>query len=224
MALEPKNVDQRTRNIIFGFIREAQELLPSIDDNPYYIIPTVIIFKCIEFYHLIEYFVECGSKMTIEDKLTLISGHTDFTGYGMMKIPSYNNAKTYEWKVKINNIKEKGGLVCIGIIDATNDTKETQFQTESCPLYAIESCKHNGIDLWTKDNGDWYNLDLGAGDILTIILNMKTATISFLINGVDNNNMLSRDVVQAKDLEYRLAVTMRRVETSVTLLYFNKYE
>ena len=43
-----KQIDDKTKYTVFGYIRNIQQLLPS--NSQFYIIPDLVIYKCIKFY------------------------------------------------------------------------------------------------------------------------------------------------------------------------------
>ena len=56
--------DQRYKDMVFGFIKRVQNLLPCTV-NPYYTIPSSIGDIVSSYYKPIEYFTDHGDKMTI---------------------------------------------------------------------------------------------------------------------------------------------------------------
>ena len=59
-----KSIDPKIQSVVYGFIRDAQKMLPA-DNNPYYIIPELIIYLVLRFYYLSFRFDICTSNMDV---------------------------------------------------------------------------------------------------------------------------------------------------------------
>ena len=46
-----KNIHQQIKDIVYGYIKNAQLLFDNIDDNPYFIIAQLIKDICLIYYH-----------------------------------------------------------------------------------------------------------------------------------------------------------------------------
>ena len=203
--------------LVWGYLR-AIELLCHMT------VPNEIYDMIYLYQKVCEYFAECGAGIKIlEDKMTInfITRTSNYTAYGVVRIPSYQNNKKYIWNMKVNNIaSDGGGLICVGIVDAKQNRLWTQFQTDSCPLYSVESETESGcLVKWDKNGSEDTTVTIANGDVLHMILDMKEKTVQFMVNGKDEG-VIFKDVEQKKDLEYKLAVTMKRTDTSVTFKDF----
>ena len=70
-----KHICQRDKDIIIGYIREAQSLLPN-DNNPYYNIPEIVGITTMLYFHLAEYFEFHGDGLEISDDKRMITYKT----------------------------------------------------------------------------------------------------------------------------------------------------
>lgn len=92
-----KDVDEITKLIIFGYIRDSEKLLKSSQHKLFHYIPPLITSICILYYNEPEQFEIAGDGIVISDDKTSIkkdeywSWHN--TSYGTLIIPSTNNCK-----------------------------------------------------------------------------------------------------------------------------------
>ena len=103
--LNLKHINIKCKYLVFGYIREAQLLLPN-KSNPYFNIPSLITHLCIQYYWS-EYFKIAGYNMCISpDKKYLITSGEIQLKYAKllrnMQTFAINNAK-YAY-LKINDI------------------------------------------------------------------------------------------------------------------------
>eukprot|EP01083_Nonionella_stella_P261683 890678_1 len=62
-----KNIDQETKCLVFGFLREVQELSKNEKDHSYQI-PLVITHLCLLYYYLPEHFARSGHHIKVLNK------------------------------------------------------------------------------------------------------------------------------------------------------------
>ena len=204
--------------LVWGYIRSIESLL-------YMAIPVDIYDMIYSYGNISEYFIHCGSGIIISlDQMTVdfVTNISSYTAYGVVRIPSYKNNKKYIWSIRANNIAEDG-LICIGIVDATQNRSFTQFHTDSCRLYGVESNCDDGLLIWDKRGSQNMYLmpRINDSDILTIILDMKIKRIRFKVNGYYGDKVVAvKRIEKERNLEYKLAVTMKGDRTSVTLNSF----
>ena len=209
--IELNKIDDETVYLVHGFIHYTEKSLNII-------IPEPIFLILMSFYYISEYFKVCGEGMKITDNFTVRASATgDCTAFGATIIPS-NNDNTYIWKVKINGIATFGGLICIGIVDNKCELINDQYSTSDYDLYAVES----GITSFKfiRGDADYIKQPFKGGDIIKLILNMKKQTFTVMTMNDNDPGITYTNVKKASYLDYKLAVTMRRLETSVTILNF----
>ena len=189
------SIDQRTKDIVNGYIHKVQTLICGHDNNPYFIISDLIISLCIIYYYQSEYFSVWGSEMMIKssylEKQNIVemrSGNWN-TAYGNLQI----NAKNYsnsilKWKIKILN----DAWMCFGL-DASNKkylravfwSRQAAKDGNKFYCYRSDGFKYSHNNTLTVQYGERYGGDYHAGDEVTLELNVKHKTIKFYKNSED---------------------------------------
>ena len=131
-------VDERTENLVYGFVHEL-ETLYKLTSN----IPKAIIRLCVLFYFQTEYFEKAGNKMIISGDKNDIIFKTARTwncyAFGVNWIDS-NKQDIIKWTVKITKNKSHNGVV-IGIAskdtDINGDVSENRNDGPSYFLHQI---------------------------------------------------------------------------------------
>ena len=73
---EAKQARQKDKDLTFGFLREAQLLLPH-DQNPHYRIPKIVEFITVLYAHMIEHFEDFGSTLKISENQMSVEYHSE---------------------------------------------------------------------------------------------------------------------------------------------------
>ena len=193
-----KKIDQRIQFIVFGFIRDAQILLPSID-KPYNIIPDLVTYIVLNFYYQCDYFDTFSKNryQCLNENRTKLGGKSGQTGtaYGS-EVLVCNSNYIYEYKFKI--LFKKGWIV-IGIDTANNECIHSDFYFEDRSSYAYAT----GGGVWangvlTTKYGDTYH----ANDIIEMIIDMKSMNICW-----KNNDQQYKTInIKPTEINYRIAV------------------
>ena len=118
-----KYINQHIQDCVNGFIRESRKELPL--NNPYYDIPSLIIYTCILYYHLNEHFTKHGPNVILSknDSVIMIKkganiiNNVDYdTIYGNIKI-NLNEPYLCQWTFKVLSLHyvELDDEICFGI-------------------------------------------------------------------------------------------------------------
>ena len=93
-----KDVDQRTKDIVIGYIKQCQKLLP-FKNNSYYNIPPLIEHVCIYYYWIKEYFTDHGDSIILNDDKNIATNTVDSyeTVYGNILIKRIDNLYQIKW-------------------------------------------------------------------------------------------------------------------------------
>ena len=217
-------VEERTKLIIFGFIRKEQEILTKLHpNNPFYIIAQLIIHHIIYYYNDPEYFSKTGDHAEIsDDKLSVTVKKRGYvTCYGNNIIPS-TCKMIHCWKFHV----EQPGFNCcgIGIDEAPGICTDSDFykQTDKT-YYAFENSarKYSNSDSDEYHIGEDYGASYCVNSTIEMILNLIDGTLSYSVNGIDHG--ICFKVKQENELNYVMAVTMYLHQQKITLLkYSNK--
>ena len=125
---------QRDKDVIFGFIRNAQRLLP-FKENPYYTIPALVAYVVLPYFAAIEYFTKHGTAMTLsDDKFTCKNNRRTWsTVYCAFDINDKTNYNKVIWDLLIN-IPKSETLAVLGI-DGSNKNFPDKSINNSNVLY-----------------------------------------------------------------------------------------
>ena len=189
-----KNIQQIHKNVVYGYIRNVQNTVFSENNDPFYIIPKLIIRLCLLFwYEAMDEFDPklCSKNMKISNDKKTVSMKTNGSSscYGSIIIDSTIKNVEYIWKIK--NIGDNAA-VYIGIDNSnakwTEDYFDNQHEKASYAygLYLGKICQWNA----TKKSGA---PRAKKGDIVTMILKFgtKKATLDIKVNDGDNFRICS---------------------------------
>ena len=216
-----KNIDQVTKDIVFGYIRQCEiNLLPN--NNTFFNISSLIKFICIIYYWRQEYFTSHGSCSKLNDEKDIVT-NTEYktnTVYGNINI---NNKISciYLWTFKIINWWIPTGQIFIGIDSSNKKFIEKNFTShynhKNPVYYAFDS---DGYKISTDDQ--WADNEYGkqckSGDIVKMEVNILNKTITFYIN--DKCYGIAYKNIDFENKTYNMAVSMHGSTDSVQLIAF----
>eukprot|EP01084_Bolivina_argentea_P285066 488757_1 len=239
-----KSIDQRTKQIVFGYMRRHEHLLIS-DITPHIsnTIPPLVVYCCLIYYWLNEYFdtnlfvtnpigiTRTRNNPTIAPDNKMTIQHLSYgmaTCWGYQTISSMENCK-YRWNLKINNHNYTRSLL-IGITENDvlhgsifyhkfhrNTYKQRQYIHYIYNSYTGFKKSHKP---WTISNRKWYwqpyGTKFGAGDIIGIELDLQKRTLSFFVNGI-SQGIAFDNIETVDDIQYKLVVNMQ-TDDNITLI------
>ena len=210
-----KTVNQETEDTVCGFIRGCRAELPP--NNPYFDIPRLVIYECILYYRIDEWFSEYHGDLiqVSDDNMTAsmkegadeseyhtIFGHVpiDFCGHFV-----------YEWTIKIIKCPEHDPddvdsdyEIAIGISMKTAEKGENHMMDSKGDTY----CFHRGGRKESSNGIDSYcTQKYGQNDTLKMSLDTKDKTLRYYLNDVDLGTAFK--VECADDITLFMAVSMR---------------
>ena len=210
-------IDEKTKLIIFGYIRNEQKILNSNHpNNSFYTIAQLIIYHILCYYHEPEYFTTNADNIILsDDKRTItVTQRMDTTCYGVNIIPSTNKS-IHKWKFSIF----KPGYNCcgVGIDEAPGICINTDFyKQKNKENYAYI----NSGTKWSKGYmNNRYGDNYRAGDILDMILDLYDGNLSYSVNNV--NQGICYKIKQDKSVNYIMAVSVYSKDQSVKLLKYS---
>ena len=187
-----KSIDQRTKDLISGFIRNvaAQLQLKSATFN----IPELIYYICALFYYLTDKWNRdrTSSKYIISEDNVTIESIEVYDVHYMAFLTTVAMQGQHRWRLKIN---EWGtgydryiiiGIVKNEIIDKLIEESEYGFylgrieNTAYCfDVDAADLNIHNSRDDWTEYK---YGIEAKEGDIIDMYLDLDTLQLGYAIN------------------------------------------
>ena len=187
LFIKHKNVDNKTINIVFGFIRRCQMLLPN--NNPLYNIPSLVEHLCICYYWIREYFTSHGNIITLNENKNIAISKGDMwdtnTVYGNIDID--DKPKLYIWLIKLYS---KTYSAYFGL-----DSSNKQFCNDDFSQY-----QHNCSEFYGKT-------ERNENDVIKMELNVLNKTLVFYIN--DEYQGIVFDNINFKNKTYYFAVCLR---------------
>ena len=208
---ELKQYCGRDKNVVFGFMRQMQLLLPT-DTNPYYIIPPLVIYICLYYYRHYEIFTLFGDKMSINEANNIVKCHGNYnTVYGKVIIDGLSQA-IHVWKVKILELKY--GCIYVGI-DSSNkavinedfsDPDENENSFYSVDQYGSSNLKWmDECTVKTIRNLN-YEGEIKKDDCMTMKVNPSKKTIKYFKNEMKTEFKLFEDIDMSEGVKYHFAV------------------
>ena len=224
---EMKNVDQRSKDTVFGFIRQQNQLFDLQ-------IPSIILFICLQFYYLKEYFIKIGDGMILNENKNIIILTEDNkknkysyykrTVYGNISTSNSNsNHKIYKWHIKILQCKLN---IYIGLDSSPQEHINTDFSNDSKNKYKFYALTTHGDLYWRRSSDNsgtnvYYKYEnrIKTGDNVIIEYNTKTQSMIYYKNG-QNLGVAYNDI--DTDLQYYFAICLGSDGESVSLEHFEE--
>ena len=214
-----KDVDQRTNDVVNGYLRNQQSLLPYTD-NPYYLIPSLVIHLILSFYFDPEYFESDSNgyyKVSDDGKTVQKAGGSyNCSVYGHAVIPSHLGG-IYEWTFKI--IVE-GISISIGITADIHKTfKKGFWRNTNHSNYAAVYSGHKASKNEFKYG---YPIErIRDGDIVKMHLDLNKKQLIFWINDKDLGPAW-KNIDVGEDIQYKMAIVATSGKIKLELMDFKR--
>lgn len=220
MSKSPKSKQDFEDLLVSGYIRNAQNILINI-------IPKAICIICFDYHGFMDYFSKTGESATISDDGLIVTRNElerdnyKNTCYGTKWINS-NEDKIVTWKLKILYNEVYGIGIFVGIANNDSFINGPFFvdtEKENNTYYAYQ----NEQSFYSTSHHDTsvYGQEYGQGDIITMQLNLKKASLEFYKNG-ESQGIASKNIVKSADIRYKLIVSMFSSGDSVQIIDFEK--
>ena len=217
-----KTIDQSTKDIVSGFIRDTQLLSTN---NSYFIIPSLVHHWCLLYYYFPEFFTASCDRIELNESKTIATCIKADDGqgiFGNVIIDESSINMIYVWKIRVIRLKDVEFDVEIGI---TDKNKYKLIDEDAGTHYYFAP---DGTIRRLKDFGDdgrrmtWYER-IGSdtytdGDIIELELNVANRTLSCGVNG--KASMDISDIEFDNGAQYRLTILMPSKYDKVELLHF----
>ena len=223
-------VSERDRCLISGFVKNCQSLFPK--NNPYFIIPSLVIYVILYFYSELEEFDDhpTGIVLTGDNKIATTATPHWSSLYGK-NIYQRNKRLIYHWTFKIVDGPLVGDILIgihsydtFGKILDGDFTSSSRHEMAKSLYWAI--CCNGMIYSNTNDNEFKYGGKYGEnarwrlGDEIEMILDMKQKTLTFYVNDRDQGIAFD-DITCDNYIHTYMAVSMGSIRTVVQLISFN---
>ena len=215
-----KQVDQRTRDLVTGFIKSIEI---QLNDDP--IIPSLVVTICILFYHLGEIFTVCGDHMEVRDTgrgLSIFEQRpTRETAYGNVIINDKYKC-IYRWDIKILKFAFTEYDTFIGIDSSNKEYINSGFYErywDTFYAFGLSAVKTSSNDVRVYEK---FGKRIKEGDVVRMEINTNDKTMRVCVNGEDMG-IAHKDIL-FENKEYHLAVSLcsnyRLCENFIKLLNF----
>ena len=228
-----KHIRQKDKDLTFGYIRDAQSLLPN-EDNSYYNIPEIVGFLTVLYFYLSEYFEFAANSLQLLDDKKMIKWNGNETGivgaaYGNIRINNSTSWKKCAWKFKID-IADFQSIIEIGLVSADYENGGAKFMAEAASFYVFEcgdyDGEYNNIEMIGKNSESKCKDEsiahkdipgLKNGDVIMMDLDLEEKTLRVFVNEVKHN--LYFQIEMNNGVEYKMVVDIDD-PASVTIIDF----
>ena len=211
-----KMIDQCTKDIVNGCIRDAQKLFPN--DNAYYNIPPLVIYWCILFYAR-ESFDSLNSSQNYE-----FIGNTRIKKlrdcYETVYLTRVANKGKHKWTFQLYKFDSRKFTTIIGLWKTKFEAKPTNDLTSSSiKFYGLYV--NDGNLTWNayERASHWYNAPrCSQGDIIEMTLDLDKLQISYKVNEKDCG-VAFKDI---ESMEYKACLCVHFKGDTIDLLNYAK--
>ena len=213
-----KHINQDIQNCVNGFMRECRQQLPK--DNQYYDIPSLIIYTCMLYYHIVEYFTDAhgpniilldnNSIAAIKQGQNTINGVDYDAAFGNIKI-EFDKKYIYQWIFKIIkfvDIPHLGDEIVIGITHKRTRAPNGDFD------YAFHLAQFASYTVAYRCDGDIFPYDeiecakYDENDTVKMELNTENMTLQFYVNDEPQPLYEGLNFESENALDVHMAVSM----------------
>ena len=216
-------VNQRTKDLISGSIRNFQLLLPTT--SAYYNIPISINYIILAFYYQYEQFGKCGAKIKLSDDCMTIKHLLSqgwYNAYGIMEIKSLSGVCCY-WKIKC--VKKTNNMF-IGISTHRDTFSAFQYKYDKLFYALFNSGSGMSAELRTANGSTeiakQYGVRYGEGDVVRMDLNLKKKNLSFDVNE-EKCGVAFEDIRCDENTTYYLAISIVGAHHEMSIVDFGYY-
>lgn len=219
-----KAIDQTTQCTVFGYIRQQEKQL-----SLYINITPEIIYLCLAYYYLGEYFDKVANCYTLsQDKRTVTKVNDglgwDNTAYGIIWIDSAI-PQIVQWKFKINKLLFENGIYFC-LVSTDNRINEDCLNTKivmDYPNYGFSdnfffTC--NNMESKVNNENALDEKFFKGNDTVIMILNTKDRELHCQ-NEKDEKLLIFDKVKIDKGIRYKMAVQLYDEMNSVSLIDFD---
>lgn len=219
-----KRVDRYSRFLVFGFVREIFSKYKGTNqlwNNAPLLVHFIILKHCGP---IVEFFTIAGNYINVlPRKRSIVKTRKGYEScsFGNVSVSSLDTA-VYKWNIVVN----RGNDVFLGLVACPYGQRSLkpgeslwdQAEMHRVYCYWSEGCvfqpDNDILDEWPN-----YGDNFGAGDTITIQLDLGQKTITFSRNNINQGDAY-RNVKFGKDIEYTLAITLHHADSQVTIQSF----
>ena len=183
-----KFIDATSKIIVFGFMREAQCVLPT--GNIYYTIPVLVSHWCLLYFTMQESFdPDCHhGKLKLKEDNSIVTVHE--TGDGFAAITAYLKkivkSGVHQWEFKI--LHDDGWTIDIGIwkVDRYPENVDVSLYSDATKYksYAY-TVSHRCRTHPDGNDKTSYGKKCVTGDIICMIVDLEALELRYMVNNED---------------------------------------
>ena len=181
-----KFIDQRTKDIVFGFIKQVQSLFA--DDNAYNIIPSLVIHWCLLYFHIKEQFdpQNCSKSFFKLSDNNSVASQMRHGCDGVALLKKVVSEGVHRWRFKLT--EHNGSYAYIGVFKAKQQPKWDQhigrdtYYTGKSYAWSIYSANKGPGDVrhWIK-----FGEKPNTGDVIEMTLDLNKFELKYSVEGKD---------------------------------------
>mmetsp|Transcript_38880 Transcript_38880/g.34442 ORF Transcript_38880/g.34442 Transcript_38880/m.34442 type:complete len:241 (-) Transcript_38880:133-855(-) len=214
------NIDERTKDIVNGYTKNVQLILPQ-RSNPYFNIPSAVYGMITIYYHQTEHFSSHGSYITLnqfKDTIKHVSSDQASTVYGKVSVTKQDIGK-HIWKFKIIE-PNVSAILTIGIDSSSEPILNRKFFTSYNPnTYYGYQCYANGHANTGAKVANWkypFAPERKYGQIysdkqneirMELFIDNKGGKLQYYVNNEDQG-VAFEDIEFDEEQEYKMCISL----------------
>ena len=211
-----KFIDARTKDCVYGFMREAQKSLP--DDNIYYTIPTLVIHWCLLYFHV----QECFDPDLVHKTYSLQQDNSLLTKkYSTNNSSAYLSKKVNKgvhcWRFELMNVDPDLYTITIGVWKTRHEIDTSKGILTNREVYGWV-CTDDGDEPSLIDCDEYGEKSCQKGDIIDMILDLNKFELRYCVN--DKDYGVAYEGIE--QTEYRVVVDMFNEDDSIKLISYKQ--
>ena len=214
-----KRIDQESKDLIFGYIRNVQELFPA--DNVYYTIPNLVIHWILLYFYFEDKFDDklCTQSYDLSDDKSIVTLNSEHGNRG--KGPAFlsrivKSKQRHCWRFRINHLNSSTLWMTIGVWKCNHDF-DLKYRLDSGYVkgkfygwivnyqVAIDGGRHKYGKRRCK-----------TGDIVDMILDLEKLELRYMVNDEDFGIAFEN----IEDTEYKAAISMNKSPDEIELIKY----
>ena len=200
---------------VFGYIHQVQhELFPNNDINPYYTIPELVIFLCLSYFYVTDYFDDANCKSNVKlsnnNKTITVITNNVVKHHCVNWVNSTDN-KIVKWKLKCGTFEKSTNIY---MVESMNSKCWTFISG------GIIRRPYRSLSRLPGLSGSAYGF--ASDDEVEIILDLVEAKLKYVING-KYRDIIDENLPKNNQTKYQLAVFLNEPGSSITLLNYSEH-
>ena len=220
-----EKVDQKAKVLMSGYIRSCQKLLPDEEDNPYYIIPTLVIHWCLLYFYSIERFAVFGKNMFSVDVDGKIIKSLS-ARYAAAFLTEIVDEGVHRWNFQVIKHRAKNCTIHVGVWKNKFTPNISSLISKKGKSYCY-LISHGSLSFGDKDDSWGGNDSFRAakrwrcdeGDVVEMILDLNKLELRYIIPDVAGEIVAFTEI---ENTAYRAAIGIFNSKDSIEFISYQR--